>query len=253
MVVRGEERAARHALRQLLQHRGGNGRAVEGRRAAAQLVENGQGAPARVGQNSRGLLQLREQRALALQQRVVGPDPREDAVHRAESARGRVHAAADLRHDDGDARLPQHRGLAAHVGARHDQAAGHAPRVQEGVVGHEGAAHLRCHNGVSALHQLERPCGGGVADFHNVRLAGAPMQARRGLCQGQHGIQLRQQAEGRAELRLIGMELLEELAQERKYAVLSRVLGVLHLLHELLYPVGLEAHLALVAEGHVHA
>ena len=118
VVVRREERAAADDVVQVLGDRPGDGEAVVGARAAADLVEDDQRAPRGVAQDGGGLAHLDHEGALAARQVVARADAREDAVDDADARALRRHVAAHLREDDDERHLAHERRLARHVRAR---------------------------------------------------------------------------------------------------------------------------------------
>ena len=117
VVVGGEQGAAAIDLVQMLERRPGDREPVEGRGAAADLVEDDQRARPRLVQDRRGLDHLDHEGRAAAGQIVGGADPAEQPVDDADAgARGR-HEAAHLRQDRDQRVLPQKRALAGHVGA----------------------------------------------------------------------------------------------------------------------------------------
>mmetsp|Transcript_90140 Transcript_90140/g.201719 ORF Transcript_90140/g.201719 Transcript_90140/m.201719 type:complete len:228 (+) Transcript_90140:202-885(+) len=155
VVVSSEHHHATDVLRKLVQDSCSDGRPIEGRGPTAKLVEDRQRARRRVQEDRSGFLQLRQQCTLALQNGVMRANPREDPVNGHEAASVCIDAASKLRHDSGNARLPQDGGLAAHVRPSDDQHARHVAGVHRRVVWDEGAAHPRCSNRMSATTQLQ--------------------------------------------------------------------------------------------------
>ena len=98
MVVRGEEHAAANVIGEVADYGRRNGRAVERRRAAAQLVKQHQRLLGREAQNVRRLAQLHEERALPCHNAVAGAQAREDTVHGGHGAAFGGHKAAHLSH-----------------------------------------------------------------------------------------------------------------------------------------------------------
>jgi len=93
VIVRGEERlrAKLFGVGAEFEHRAGNAHAVEGRRAAADLVENEQGARRCLMQDLAHLGHLDHEGGLAAGQVVARADAREDAVDNADARRTRGH------------------------------------------------------------------------------------------------------------------------------------------------------------------
>mmetsp|Transcript_47709 Transcript_47709/g.137375 ORF Transcript_47709/g.137375 Transcript_47709/m.137375 type:complete len:373 (+) Transcript_47709:96-1214(+) len=210
VVMRCKENEALHVVGQLVQNGRGNGSAVEGGRAAAQLVEHSQGSRGAMRQDARRLLELGEERALALHDRVVRPDPSEDSVDRTQATFFRIHTAAELRHDDRDAGLPKHGGLAAHVGPGDHQDVRHAASVDERVIWNEGSTHLCCSHRMATTPELERGLRlwvGRVDELGATRRSGELLGCR---CQRQERVDLGQAPHRCPELRLVPMELPEQ-------------------------------------------
>ena len=104
--------------------------AVEGRRAAADLVEHDQAARRGGVQDVRRLLHLDHERRLAARDVVGRADAREDAIDERQLRLARRHERSDLRHDAEQRGLPQVGRLAAHVRAgQDDELAGRAVRA----------------------------------------------------------------------------------------------------------------------------
>ncbi len=73
--MRGEKRAATHRVVQIFGHAPGDGKAVEGRRAPADLIENHEAFFRRVVENIGRLVHLDHESALALRQVVARAHP----------------------------------------------------------------------------------------------------------------------------------------------------------------------------------
>ena len=137
MIVGGEHHLGPlPALVQLLRHRPGDGEAIEGRGAAAHLVEEDEAARRRVVQDARRLDHLDQEGALAARQIVLGPDARQDAIDQPDGRRARGDEGADLRHDHEQRGLAHEHALAAHIGPGQDDdlAAG---GIEAQVIGRE--------------------------------------------------------------------------------------------------------------------
>ena len=129
VIVRGEQRLRPHLRvgREELGDRPGDAEAVEGRRAAADLVEHDQAARGRGVQDVGGLLHLDHERRVAARDVVRCADAREDAIDQRDLRLARRHERSGLRHDAEQRGLPQVGRLAAHVRAGEDhQLAGRA-------------------------------------------------------------------------------------------------------------------------------
>ena len=123
VVVGREERARLGApgVVQILGDRPGDREPVEGRSAAADLVEDDEASPRDLGQDLRRLAHLDHERRLAAGQPIRGADAGEDAVDDADPRRLRRHEAPDLREQHDQRDLPQVGALARHVGSREQQ------------------------------------------------------------------------------------------------------------------------------------
>ena len=143
VIVGGEEGAAPVDLVEMLDRRPGDGEAVEGRGAAADLVEDDQRPRAGLVEDRRGLDHLDHEGRAAAGEIVGRADPAEQPVDDADPRRLRRHIGAGLG-EDGDQRVLAEEGrLARHVRAG-DQP--DAPRLaaalgaERAVVGDEGLA-----------------------------------------------------------------------------------------------------------------
>ena len=105
----------------VLDHGPGDGKAVVGAGAAAQLVEDDQAAAAGVMQDVGRLHHLDHEGALVGVDLVLRADAGENAVHQADASALRRHKGADLGHQGDQGDLAQKDRLAAHVGAGDDQ------------------------------------------------------------------------------------------------------------------------------------
>ena len=120
--MRGEQRLGAKLFRvgAEFEHRAGDAHAVEGRRAAADLVENEQGLGRCLMQDLAHLGHLDHEGRLAAGQVVARADAREDAVDNADARRARGHERADLRHERDERDLAHIGRFTGHVGAGDD-------------------------------------------------------------------------------------------------------------------------------------
>ncbi len=142
VIVRGEEGARAVRLVQVLDRRPGDGEAVEGRGAAADLVEDDQRALGRLVQDGGGLDHLDHEGRSSPREIVGGADAAEQAVDDADMGALRRHIAADLRQHGDQRVLAQEGRLAGHVRAGHqpDMAGVGGVVAERAVVRDEGAA-----------------------------------------------------------------------------------------------------------------
>ena len=143
VIVRGEQAAAAIDLVQMLDRRPGDRETVEGRGAAADLVEDDQRARAGLVQDRGGLDHLDHEGRAPAREIVGGADAREQPVDDADMGRLRRHEGAHLRQHRDQRVLAQEGRLAGHVraGDQADAPAGlGCGRRQLGVVGDEGLA-----------------------------------------------------------------------------------------------------------------
>ena len=112
----------------MLDRRPGDGEAVEGRRAAADLVEDHERALARLIEDGGGLHHLDHEGRAAAREIVGGADAREQPVDHADMRRARRHEAAHLRQHGDQRVLAQEGRLARHVGAGDEPDARRPPR-----------------------------------------------------------------------------------------------------------------------------
>ena len=159
VVMRREQGFRARPGLQLLDHRPGDGEAVESGRAAADFVEQHQ-AVRRAGVENRGRLgHLDHKRRAAARQVVGGADACKNSVEQAQLGALGGHVASHLRHQGDECRLPQISGLAPHIRPRDDQDL-IARGVHVEVVGHESPAIL----GAEALDDR-------MAPFHDDHFA----------------------------------------------------------------------------------
>jgi len=133
----GEQGAAPRGLMQLFDHRPGDRQPVKGRRAAADFVEDDQGARSRLIQDGGRFHHFDHEGRAAARQIVGRPDAAEQAVDDADRGRLGRDETAHLGQDGDQRVLPQKGRFAGHVGA------GDQPqpprRIEVAVIGDEGA------------------------------------------------------------------------------------------------------------------
>ena len=115
--MRGEERPAAILRMEMLDHRPGDGEAVEGRGAAADLVEDDERARAGLVEDRGGLDHLDHEGGAAAGEIVGGADAGEERIDDADMGGFRRHEGPRLG-EDGDQRVLAEEGrFAGHVGA----------------------------------------------------------------------------------------------------------------------------------------
>ena len=120
MIMRGKKRPRLDFVVEKFRHAPGNGKSVEGRRAASDLIENDQAAFGGVVHDVGCLVHLHHEGRLTARQVVVRPDPRENAIDQADfGARGR-HKTSDLRHQHNQSHLPNVGRFPRHIRPGHD-------------------------------------------------------------------------------------------------------------------------------------
>ncbi len=129
-----------------LQHRLGNGHAVKGGGAAADLIEDDEALLRRVFQDGGHLVHFHHEGGLAGGEVVGGAHPGKDAVADGDPGAGGRHEAAGLGHEDDEGHLPHVGGLTGHVRSGDDGGL-FVLEVEVRVVGHKGRAlqHLLDH------------------------------------------------------------------------------------------------------------
>ena len=140
VVVGGKQHARPRDIVQELDRRPGDRQAVEGRGAAADLVEDDERALARLIEDGRRLHHLDHERRAPARQIVGGADAAEQAIDRADGRRARRHVGAHLRQHGDQRVLAQEGRLAGHVGARHQPDAALGRLVEAGRRRDLGAA-----------------------------------------------------------------------------------------------------------------
>ena len=166
----------------VLQHRPGDGHAVIGGGAPADLVQNEQGVAGGVLEQLSHLAHLHHKGGLSGGQVVRGPDASKYPVHHADVGGAGGDIAAHLGHEHNEGHLAHVGGFACHVGAGDDgqMVLGF---VHVGVVGHkEGVFQGMLHHRVAALLDVNDP-----ALIHH-RAAVVPLHRHRG--KGEEHVQL---------------------------------------------------------------
>ena len=140
MVVGGEEGAAPRHVMQMLGDAPGNREAVEGRRSAANLIEQDEAPRGGVVQNVRRLVHLHHEGRVPLGEIVACADAGENPVCHADARRGGRDPASRLGHHGEQTHLSQVGRLAGHVRTSNDPHTffGTLGRIEVGVVGNEG-------------------------------------------------------------------------------------------------------------------
>ena len=140
--MRREKRARPVHLMQMFDRRPGDGKPVEGRRAASDLVEDDEGTRAGLIEDRRRLDHFHHEGGAPARQIVRRADTRKEPVHHADMRRGRRNETAHLRHNGDQSVLPEEGRLTGHVGTgeQPDMFRRSTVRRQCAVVGHEIAA-----------------------------------------------------------------------------------------------------------------
>jgi hypothetical protein len=177
VVMRREQGAAAIDLVQMFETGPGDRQPVEGRRAAADLVEDDEGIGAGLVQDRRRLDHLDHEGRTAARQIVGRPHPAEQPVDDADPGALRRHLRARLREDRDQRVLPQKGALPRHVGAGDEP----DPVGRQGaVVGDEAVAfggQCRLDRRVAAAGDLER--GAGLDDRPHPAAFDRPLGERR--------------------------------------------------------------------------
>ena len=158
--MRGEQRARTVLLVQMFDRRPGDGEAVEGRGAAADLVENDEAPLRRLIEDRRRLHHLDHEGRAPARQIVGGADAAEQAIDDADMRALRRHERAHLREDRDQRVLAQEGRFAGHVGTGDEpQASARLRGDRSQSLGTNGpacaCAQRRFHNGMTAAHDLE--------------------------------------------------------------------------------------------------
>ena len=136
VVVRGKHRPGAE-VHEMIRHRRRDRRAIAGRGAAPQLVHRHERVRRGAPQHRRRLGQLGHERGLARDDVILGAHANENRIRGGHRERSRRDIRSDVRHDRGEAHLPNQRRFTPHVGARQEQERRVAAAAELGVVGHE--------------------------------------------------------------------------------------------------------------------
>ena len=175
MIVRRKQRPATQLVVQVLDRCPGDGEAVKGRRAAADLVQDHQGARPGLVEDRGGFHHLHHEGGASSRQIVRRADPGEQPIDHADMRRGRRHEAADLRQDGDQCVLAQIGAFAGHVraGDQPQPLCRVTVRRQVAVVGDEGVTirgqhrlHHRMPPGLDPEGQGIVDDGPGIAAIH---------------------------------------------------------------------------------------
>ena len=134
--MRREKRPRLDLVVEKFGHAPGDGKSVEGRRAAADLIEDHETAIARVVHDVRGLVHLHHESRLTAGEIVVRADPGENAIHQSNLGARCRDKTSDLRHQDNQRDLPDVGRLPGHVRPG-DDGQSHPFAVEIGVVRHK--------------------------------------------------------------------------------------------------------------------
>ena len=121
VIMRREECARPNLVVQKFGHAPGDGKTVECRCSAADLVQNYQAPLGGVIDDVRSLVHLDHERRLAAGEIVICPHAGENAVHQTDLRAFRRDKAADLRHQHNQRDLTNVSGFPSHVRAGHDR------------------------------------------------------------------------------------------------------------------------------------
>ena len=151
----------------------GNGEAIIGARATANLVKDHQGSGRTLCKDGAGFHHFHHKGGLACRQIVLGAHAREDTVHEANAGGCRRHEGSDLREKHNQRDLPQVGGLSRHVwSGQHKQA---PVVVQYCVIWH------KCHILLGDLdYGMTASLYGNAICFVEQRPAIAPFKGDRG-------------------------------------------------------------------------
>ena len=230
VVVGGEQRLGLQLSGAVLQHRPGDGHAVEGGGAPADLVQDQQAVLRGAAEKLRHLRHLHHEGGLSGGQIVAGADAGEDAIHHADVRPLRRDEAAHLRHEGDERHLAHVGGLTGHVGAGDD---GHPLLfgAHVGVVGHEeGVAPHFLHNGMASRRDLDH------AGLVHVRAAVVVL--RRHLREGAQGVQLGDQRCRQLHPRHLRRHLAAQGGQQVVFQRRVPVVGGEHLVLQILQLLG---------------
>ena len=157
-IMSGEQSLGAGARVDIFDRGPGDGKTVVGGGAAADFVEQDQGARRCGVKNRGGFGHLDHEGGAAASQVVAGSDSGEDAVHDAQSRGTCRYEGSHLRQDHDESRLSQISRLAAHVGPGHNQ---HGVRrgVEIQVIWHEALAaasqFLLLNDGMAAFENFD--------------------------------------------------------------------------------------------------
>mmetsp|Transcript_1254 Transcript_1254/g.5429 ORF Transcript_1254/g.5429 Transcript_1254/m.5429 type:complete len:1064 (-) Transcript_1254:239-3430(-) len=121
----------------MIGHRRRDRRAIAGRGAAPQLVHRHERVRRRAPQHRRRLGQLGHERGLARDDVILGAHANENRIRGGHRERSRRDVRSDVRHDRGEAHLPNQRRFTPHVGPGQEQERRVAAAAELGIVGHE--------------------------------------------------------------------------------------------------------------------
>ena len=163
---------------EVFRHGPGQGEAVEGAGAPADLVQDHQAPGGGLVEDVGGFMHLHQKGALAPADVVHRAHPGEDAVHDADIGLGGGDKAADVGQEDDEGHLAQDGGFAGHVGAGDDHQGGLV--VQGDIVGDKTAGGQDPFDDrVAALGDAEAPAlAAGLGPVYWWRLAVSARAAR---------------------------------------------------------------------------
>ena len=160
VIMRGEQRARTVRLVQMLDGRPGDGEPVEGRRAAADLVQDDEASFRRLVEDRRRLDHLDHEGRTSARQIVGGAHAAEQPIDDADMRAFRRNEASHLRQDGDQRVLAQERRFAGHVGTGDEPQPFAAVAREIAIVGHERARmrlkQCRFHHRMPSAHDLER-------------------------------------------------------------------------------------------------
>ncbi|MFM2178184.1 MAG: hypothetical protein RL015_2282 [Verrucomicrobiota bacterium] len=158
VVVGGEEAAGTDVIVQMLGDAPGDAEAVEGARAAADLIKDDEAALGGVVEDERGLVHLDHEGGLAARDVVASADTGEDAIHQSNLRADGGQEAANLRHEREQRGLAQVGALTGHVRPGDEDEAAFLG-LQGDVVRHEAlaAGEVLIEHGMAAITDEEVP------------------------------------------------------------------------------------------------
>ena len=219
MIVGGEQGLGPQLFRvgAVFQHGPGNGHAVEGRGAPADLVQNQQAVRRGGLENVADLRHLHHEGGLSGGQIVAGADAGENAIHHADAGGPGRHEGADLGHQHNQRHLTHVGGFTGHVGAGDD---GHPviSGAHVGVVGDEHAVppHL-LHHRMAAVVDLN--------DAGLVHHGAAVVVLHRHGGQRAQGVQLRHQRGGLLHPGGLGGDMQPQIGEQLVFQRRDAVVG----------------------------